>query len=148
LIVNIGGESGAGLIALDCQTGKLRWKSRNDEASYSSPVLASMDGKKEIGAFPREAVCVLDPDTGQQQAEFHWRARMHASVNAATPLVLGHLIFGTASYGTGGALLEWKNNALKKLWSNDESLSAHYATPVYRDGYLAGFYDRQAYGPS
>ena len=148
LILDIGGESGAALIALDTATGKLRWKARNDEASYSSPVLAPLDGKDKVVAFTREAVCVLDPATGRQQAEFPWRARMHASVNAATPLAIGNLVFVTASYGTGAALLEWKNNGLRKIWSNDESLSSHYATPVYYDGYVYGFHGRQEYGPS
>jgi outer membrane protein assembly factor BamB len=30
VIVNVGGHPGAGIIALDAQTGKLRWKSRDD----------------------------------------------------------------------------------------------------------------------
>jgi outer membrane protein assembly factor BamB len=148
VIVNIGGESGAGLIALDAETGKLRWKSRSDEASYSSPVLAELGGKKKLVAFTREALCVIDPASGAQQAEFPWRARMHASVNAAAPLVVGNLIFLTASYGAGAVLLEWNEGHLQKVWSNDESLSSHYATPVYREGYLYGFHGRQEYGPS
>ncbi len=146
VIVNIGGE-GAGVVALNVQTGKLRWKARKDEASYSSPVLAQWAGGQNVVAFTREAVCVLNPATGHQEAEFPWRSRMNASVNAATPLVIGDLVFVTASYGTGAVLLEWRNNALRKLWSNDESLSSHYATPVYYDGYLYGFHGRQEYGP-
>ncbi len=148
VIINIGGEGGTGLIALDAGTGKLRWKARSDEASYSSPVLAKLDEKNEIIAFTREAVCVIDPPTGRQQTEFPWRARMHASVNAATPIIVGNLIFVTASYGAGAVLLEWKNGKLQKLWSNDESLSSHYATPVYYNGYLYGFHGRQEYGAS
>jgi hypothetical protein len=73
---------------------------------------------------------------------------MHASVNAASPIIVGNLIFATASYGTGAVRLEWNNGKLQKFWSNDESLSSHYATPVYRDGYLYGFHGRQEYGPS
>jgi outer membrane protein assembly factor BamB len=148
VIVNIGGENGAGIVALDRKTGKLLWKSRQDEASYSSPVFAELDGKSRVVAFTREGVCVLDPEAGKQLAEFPWRSRMHASVNAATPLVSGNLIFITASYGTGAALLEWDTGALKKVWSNDDSLSSHYATPVVHDGFVYGFHGRQEYGPS
>jgi outer membrane protein assembly factor BamB len=148
VVLNIGGEPGAGLIALDRNTGKLHWKSRTDEASYSSPVNASLGGANRIVAFTREAVCVLDPETGRQLAEYPWKARMHASVNAATPLVDGNLIFVTASYGTGALLLEWKGGTLEKVWSNDESLSSHYSTPVMHDRFLYGFHGRQEYGQS
>ncbi len=147
VILNIGGE-GAGIVALDAVTGKLRWKCRSDEASYSSPVMAPLAGKPELVAFTREGVCVVEPETGRQLADFHWRSRMEASVNAATPLVFKDHIFLTASYGTGAVLLNWQSGVLQKRWSNDESLSAHYATPVCRDGYLYGFHGRQEYGPS
>lgn len=148
VILNIGGEEGAGIIALDRKEGKLQWKSRTDEASYSSPVFAQLDGKDRLVVFTREAVCVLEPDTGRQLAEFPWRARMHASVNAATPLVSGNQIFVTASYGTGAVLLQWEEGTLKTVWSNDSSLSSHYATPVLHDGFIYGFHGRQEYGPS
>jgi len=148
VIVNIGGESGAGVVAFEAATGTLRWKSRSDEASYSSPVIAALSGKKEVVAFTREALCILEPDSGRQIAEFHWRSRMEASVNAATPIVTNNLIFVTASYGTGAALFEWREGKLNKKWSNDDSLSSHYATPVLRDEYLYGFHGRQEYGPS
>src|SRR5688572_4181425 len=39
LLLNLGGENGAGIIALDKKNGKLRWKQTNHEAGYSSPAL-------------------------------------------------------------------------------------------------------------
>jgi outer membrane protein assembly factor BamB len=148
LILNIGGADGAGVVALDKTSGKLRWKATGEEASYSSPVPAVLDGKTNVVVFTREGVVLLDPRNGRELGELHWRSRMQASVNAATPLVVGNKIFLSASYDTGAVLLEWVNGSLKKLWSGDESLSSHYATPVYRDGYLYGFHGRQEYGPS
>jgi hypothetical protein len=35
-----------------------------------------------------------------------------------------------------------------KLWSSDEALSNHYASSVYKDGYVYGFHGRQEYGQS
>src|SRR5262249_22605729 len=37
-------------------------------------------------------------------------------------------------------------DGLKSLWENDESLSAHFSTPVYHDGFLYGFHGRQEDG--
>jgi outer membrane protein assembly factor BamB len=40
LFQNLGGADGAGIIALDKDTGKLLWKATEDDASYSSPLYA------------------------------------------------------------------------------------------------------------
>ena len=71
---------------------------------------------------------------------------MAASVNAATPIVVKDQIFLSASYGTGAVLLQVANNAVKPMWSGDESMSNHYSTSVYKDGYLYGFDGRQEFG--
>ena len=71
---------------------------------------------------------------------------MQASVTAATPLVIDDLVFISASYGTGAALLQVEGDAVKKLWAADDILSNHYATSVHRDGFLYGFDGRQEQG--
>jgi hypothetical protein len=73
---------------------------------------------------------------------------MAASVNAAAPIVVKDQIFLSASYGTGAILLQVANNAVKPVWSGDESMSNHYSTSVLKDGYLYGFDGRQEFGQS
>jgi len=138
VILNIGGGDGAGIIALDRSTGALRWKSGSDEAGYSSPVAASMDGARYALVFTRAGLSGLNPTTGARCFDFPWRSREDASVNAATPIVEGNLIFLTASYGTGAVLLRVDHGGLEKVWSGGDALSCHYATPVLRDGFLYG----------
>ena len=77
-----------------------------------------------------------------------WRSRSASSVNAATPLVVGDIIFISATYETGAAALRVQGSELKELWASDEALSNHYATSVYFNGYLYGFHGRQEYNPS
>ena len=69
-------------------------------------------------------------------------------MNAASPLVIGDEIFVSACYGTGAALLRFKESGPKKLWSADGVLSSHYATSVHHDGFLYGFDGRQEEGPN
>ena len=73
---------------------------------------------------------------------------MDASVNAATPLVIDDMIFVSASYGTGAALLRFDEKGPEKIWAGDGILSTHYATSVYVDGFLYGFDGRQEQGPN
>jgi outer membrane protein assembly factor BamB len=145
VLVHVGG-AGAGIVAFDAKTGAVVWKTTSDEASYSSPTVASIGGVRHAFFFTRAGLVDLDPSNGQVRFSFPWRSRSSASVNAATPLVIGNQVFVSASYGTGAALLEVNGSEYKKIWSNDETMSNHYSTCVFRDGYLYGFHGRQEEG--
>jgi len=146
VLLNIGGANGAGIVAFEQSTGKVRWKATDDEASYSSPVAATINGLRYAFFFTRAGLAALDPDSGRTRFEFPWRSRMNASVNAATPLVVDDLVFLSASYQTGAALLRVKGNSVEKVWGADDVLSNHYATSVHDNGFLFGFDGRQEYG--
>ena len=42
VLLDIGGPDGAGIVAFDATTGKVRWKATDDEAGYASPVTATI----------------------------------------------------------------------------------------------------------
>jgi outer membrane protein assembly factor BamB len=148
IFLNVGGKDGAGIVALDKDTARLQWKATNDEASYASPITATFGGKLHLLAFTRAGLVGANPASGEIYFQYPWRARSHASVNAATPLVSGNLIFLSASYGTGAVVLRVNGTQLEKLWSDDDSLTSHYSTSVLHDGYVYGYHGRQEYGQS
>ncbi len=147
VMVNVGGKTG-GIVAFDAATGKTLWTSTTDEASYSAPIIANISGQHTAVFFTRAGLAALDPANGAVRYQFRWRARIAASVNAATPIVVKDQIFLSSSYGTGAVLLQVANNAVTPVWSGDESLSNHYSTSVHKDGYLYGFEGRQEFGQS
>jgi outer membrane protein assembly factor BamB len=138
VLLNVGGTDGAGIVAFSQTMGKVLWKTSDDEASYSSPTAATIDGIRYALFFTRAGLAALDPATGKIQFQYPWRSPMEASVNSATPLVINDLIFLSASYDTGAILLRVTNNTVAKVWSADHLLSNHYATSVYKDGFLYG----------
>jgi outer membrane protein assembly factor BamB len=148
VLVNLGAGAGTGIVAFQVDTGAVVWKATDDEASYSSPTTAMLAGKLEAVFVTRSGLVVLDPTTGRVEWTLPWRSRSHASVNAATPLVIDEMIFLSASYETGAVLLKLSGGKLERLWASDKALSNHYATSVYRDGFLYGFHGRQEFGPS
>ena len=148
VLLNIGGADGAGIVAFDAATGKLLWKATEDEASYSSPVAATLNDRRYAFFFNRRALVALDPSNGKVFFDFPWRPKIHASVSAAAPLVIGDQVFLSASYQTGAILLHVENNRVEKVWSADDALSNHYATSVYHDGFLYGYDGRQESGPN
>ena len=147
-LLNIGGANGAGIVAFDKTSGKLLWKSTDDGASYSSPVAATLNGRRYAFFFTRRGLVALDPSNGREFFDFPWRPRIRASVSAATPLVIDDLVFLSASYQTGAVLLRVKEDHVEKVWSADEVLSNHYATSVHHEGFLYGFDGRQEAGPN
>ena len=141
VMLNVGGGKGAGIVGFDAATGKEVWRATDDPAGYSTGIVSG--GKAYF--LTRTGLVVLDPANGKVVHQMRWRSRSNASVNAATPVIAGDEVFLSASYGTGATLVRISEN-WKQVWSTDDSLSNHYATSVYRDGYLYGFHGRQEMG--
>ncbi len=148
LFANVGGSDGAGVIAVDKDTGRFLWKATDHEAGYSSPVVAEFGGETLVIFFTREGLVALEPATGNVRFERSWRSRSRASVNAATPIISGDTILLSASYGTGSIALRVSGNSLEELWSGEDSIDNHYSTGVVADGVVYGFHGRQEYGQS
>jgi outer membrane protein assembly factor BamB len=145
VVIILGGDANAGIIALDKTTGDLAWKTGADEAGYASPTVAygSIDNDRpRLFCLDRERFLVLDPKTGRELVKRPFRASMHASVNAATPIVRGDRVLLSASYGAGAVLLDLAGSRPKVVWENDDAISSHYNTPVESGGYVYGVHGR------
>ena len=148
LLLNIGGENGMGIVALNKINGKLLWKTLDDEASYSSPVMTTLQGKRRAVFFTRSGLAIINPIDGNIDYQQRWRSRIHASVNAAAPLVVADQIFITSSYNTGALVIKSTKERYKKIWSNDTSLSSQYASVMHKDGFLYGTHGRADIPPT
>jgi outer membrane protein assembly factor BamB len=142
VLLNAGGREGAGIIALDRKDGKLLWKASNDEASYSSPTSATVNGRHCAFVLTRANLVSLDPATGKIQFQYPFRPPINSSVTAATPLVIADSVFISASYDTGATLLKFKESGFEKVWSSEDAISSHYATCIHHDGFLYGIHGR------
>lgn len=147
VLANVGGPK-AGIVAFDARTGKVLWTATTDGASYSSAAGATIGGRRLAIFLTRAGLVGLDPATGQVQFQRPWRARQAASVNVATPVVVGNLIFVSSEYGPGAGVFEINGSTLAELWTSDEILSNHYSTSVHHQGFLYGYHGRQEFGPS
>ena len=150
VIVHVGGtlgkNKGAGVAAFDRVSGKPLWQATDHEAGYSSPVVMTVGQKRFVVTLTRAGLVGLEPKTGKVVFEQPFRSRSAASVNAASPVIVGDLIFVSSSYGTGAACFRFGGNKLEEVWRAEDALSCHYATPVYNDGHLYGFDGRQETG--
>ena len=134
--------NGSGIVAFDKRTGEVRYQIIDDLASYSSPIVRTIDDRKWCFAFCRTSLFGFDPQTGEVDFQFRWRARKLESVNAATPVVAGDRVFITESYGPGAALLRVKPGGYDVIWredrQRDKSIESHWMTPIEQDGFVYG----------
>ena len=88
LIVFTGAKPGASVLALDKQTGKEVWKALDDPVSNSSPIIITVDGRRQLIVWSDSSLASLDPADGHT----YWREPMMTSNNdsAATPVFQGN----------------------------------------------------------
>lgn len=147
LIANVGAPGGPCVVAFDKTTGREVWRAGKEWGpSYASPVPAVVHGKRRIFVFaggesdpPTGGLLCIDPANGKVDFTFPWRSRSYESVNASCPVVFDDKVFISATYRTGGAMLQINPDFTHKvLWTTPE-FGLHFNTPIYRDGVLYGF---------
>ena len=147
VIVNVGAPGGPCVVGLDKATGREVWRAGTEWGpSYASPVPAVVHGQRRVFVFaggestpPRGGVLSIDPRNGRVDFAFPWRSRSFESVNASCPVVFDNKVFISASYRTGGALLQIAPDfSYRVLWTTQE-FGLHFNTPIYQRGYLYGF---------
>jgi outer membrane protein assembly factor BamB len=147
LIVNVGAPGGPCVVGFDKTTGREVWRAGTEWGpSYASPVPAVVHGKRRVFVFaggeskpPSGGLMSIDPSNGHVDFTFPWRSRAYESVNASCPVIFDNKVFISASYRTGGALLEiLPDFTHKQLWTT-QGFGLHFNTPIYKDGYLYGF---------
>ena len=136
--------NGTAIVGIDKKTGAVKYAKGNELASYSSPVIRTIDGKRTGLYFARGGLLGFDPQTGDPRFHYKWRAPIEESVNAANPLAVGNRIFLSECYGLGSALLEIVGDKPKEAWTDldkdkfDKSLMCHWNTPIHHAGFIYG----------
>jgi outer membrane protein assembly factor BamB len=147
LIVNVGAPGGPSVVAFDTATGREVWRAgREWTAGYSSPVPAVVHGRRTVFVFaggesmpPSGGLMSINPATGRVDFSLPWRSRSFESANASCPVVFDNKVFVSASYRTGGVLVEVRPDFSHRVAWTTQEFGLHFNTPIYRDGYLYGF---------
>lgn len=133
----------ASLLAFNKENGSLLWKSGADTASYASPVLATVAGRRGVVSLNAVTLTIHDPATGAVLLDYKWKEGKFPK--AAQPTLLeGDRVFLTGGYGYGCLMLQIKaadaKLAATELWQNHK-LKAQFNTIGVRDGFLYGLDD-------
>jgi len=164
LIVMVGGQPNSGVVAFNAKTGETVWESvgeknwqgqpmigwrgertvdwkrfrQDKQASYSTPVGATVNGERLIFCLMRQGLVAVNPTNGAVKFSYWFRAEMDESVNAANPVVVSnHVFISTAYYRVGSALLKVLpgNREIEPVWKST-ALEIHWTTPIFHEGFL------------
>ena len=103
VVVLPGGPNGQSVVAYDRRTGKRAWSALDDQQAYSSPMLVTLGGVRQLLVFTQHADG-LTPIAGVFVGT---PVKTQFDVNASQPLVLGeNRVFISSGYGTGATVLE------------------------------------------
>jgi outer membrane protein assembly factor BamB len=136
VIVPVGSTNGATLVCFDKRDGKILWKAGDDEAAYSSPVVATLAGVKQVVAFTADALMGVERAHGT----ILWRVpfRTDAKRHAATPVIFGDtVIVNSHTIGLVATKIVREGGALRAVpsWANT-GLKINLSTPVRVGDYL------------
>jgi outer membrane protein assembly factor BamB len=99
VIVHFGTDEAGVLAALDVATGKEVWKHGKDGPSYSSPLLAEIDGVRQVVEWNHRALVGVDSRTGQFLWEFPF-PHVGSDQNMPTPTIhKGRILLGGENRG-------------------------------------------------
>ncbi|MGB0716312.1 MAG: PQQ-binding-like beta-propeller repeat protein [Phycisphaerae bacterium] len=145
VIVQIGGEGNACLVAFDRKTGGEKWRSLEDNASYASPIIVDYQGLRLMICYTGEHVVGMNPADGK----VYWKQPFPARrmiIGVADPVVYNDYVFLT-NFFDGAMLLRLTNGGrgIEKVWQragesekNTDALHSIIATPIIVDDHIYG----------
>lgn len=149
LVIIVGGQPNAGVVAFDAQTGKTVWESVGEknwqgqrmigwpgepivnwqthwkQASYATPAAATLHGRRQIFCLMRQGLVSLEPKTGEVNFSRWFCSTVNESVNAANPAVVDDQVFFSAAYyRVGSVLLRVKpdGKSFEEVWRSPREL--------------------------
>ena len=141
VIVTLGSEAKENLAAYEVATGKLVWRSGDYSSSYTSPVVATLAGKRQVVAFQQKSVDGYDLESGEVLWSFEVK---NGQGNCASPLIVGDTVITSSGYGYGTHRIQISRTdegfEAKGLWFS-KKLKAKFADMVVSGDYLYGLND-------
>lgn len=135
-LIMVPGGPDAAVVALDKTTGKTIWQGgKSRQAEYATPIVATINGKRQYVVITTKDVIGLDVNTGAELWSASWP--LQRGVHVPQPTVIGNSVFVTAGYGLGCALIDVTSAGANMKWDNKE-MQTHMASPIPVGNYVYG----------
>ena len=151
LFLQIGGNSGACVIALNKRTGEELWRAIDDDASYVAPIIIDQAGQRVLVVYTADELFGLNPETGKP----FWSYPVPGSkwpIGISTSILTAYqgeryLFTTNAHVGSALLLLDEEETAITEIWRRNDTQSSDnlhslIPTPYIKDGYIYGTHQK------
>src|SRR5580658_3757829 len=143
VVVTPGGAQGKSIVAYDRLSGAPVWRALDDRAGYTSPILATLAGRRQIVWLSAQRAVGLAPETGALLREYAFPAQN--DMNCLQPVVVDESsVLLSSSPGPGAVLLEigtaGETCTARALWRNNRMKNKFNSSVLYQ-GFIYGFDD-------
>lgn len=137
------------LVAYDLETGEERWAAGNRQASYASPIVATLAGERQILVLNEKWLTAHRVEDGKVLWEHPWSDESDGNATVSQPIPLScNRVFLSKGYGVGSSLWEVKKDgngdyAVEPQWDVPikRVMKTKFSNTVVRDGYVYGLDD-------
>jgi outer membrane protein assembly factor BamB len=140
LVLNGAPAAGKSILAYHRVNGELLWSVLDDKQAYTSPMLVTLAGERQILNVSATRVMGLRPHNGEFLWQFPWRVQYDNSI-AMPVLVSSNRFFLSAGYGAGCVLVEIGRTTngftATEIWRN-RNLKNKFNSSVYLDNHVYG----------
>jgi outer membrane protein assembly factor BamB len=140
VIVHFGGDDRGVLVALDTATGEEIWSQGNDGASYSSPLVAEIDGVRQIIEWNHRALVGVEAESGRPLWEYPF-PHVGTNQNMPTPAIHnGRVLIGGENRGLRSVAPQRDGDGwiATERWHQDQ-VALDMSSAVINDNLLYGF---------
>ncbi|MFY9618816.1 MAG: PQQ-binding-like beta-propeller repeat protein [Pyrinomonadaceae bacterium] len=136
VIVLPGGSGGKSVVAYNKMTGAPVWKALDDRQAYVSPMLVTLNGRRQILVVSSTRAVGLVPENGQLVWSYTWDTDM--GINASQPIIVSaNRFFISSGYGKGAALVEVNGANARAVWENI-NMKNKFNSSVLHQGHVYG----------
>lgn len=147
VVVSAGGKDEHSLVAYDTRTGKLVWRAGGDAASYSSPMICTLLGRRQILIVNQRSLVAHDPKSGKVLWTYDWPG---GDPKVPQPIALSNdQVLIAAGYGVGSMLLSIAPSSSGQatathVWDAfNRQLKPKFTNLVVKEGHVYGLDDGQ-----
>ncbi|MEC8044278.1 MAG: PQQ-binding-like beta-propeller repeat protein [Verrucomicrobiota bacterium] len=133
------GGSGGALSALDANTGKVLWRSKEftEPAQYSSPIVITQRGKRQYVQLVMKKLVGVDARSGRLIWESDWAGKVAV---IPTPIYADDHVYISSGYGIGCKLVELTSSGARDVYDN-KIMKNHHGGVIKLGNYLYGYSD-------
>lgn len=136
LILMLGGKKGAGIVALDRNTGREVWRALDETVTWSSPIVIDAGGVRQLIVWTQQSVSSLNPANGK----LYWREATSTGGSPGTAGVSTPVFRNSYLLVSGWMFqLEKDRPAAKTLWPEGQGVSRRILSDT-STGLLLGDY--------